>query len=85
MYDFVTLESPTADAGATAPCMHYWQHSCQLSLPSSMLAHLLQLCAALAAPVGAAFLAQESPDTCPLQARENQTYLSQSQKKELRT
>lgn len=48
----------------------------------SMLAHILQLCAALAAPVGAAFLAQESPDVCPRQAREKQTYPSKSQKKE---
>lgn len=48
----------------------------------SMLVHLLWLCAVLAAPRGAAFLAQESADVLPYQAREKQTYLFQRQRKE---
>lgn len=73
------MESPTADVWATAPCRHCWQHGCQLSLSSSMLAHLLQL---WAAPGGAAFLAQESPGVCPHLSTEKLTYLSQSQKRQ---
>jgi len=50
----------------------------RLSLSSPVLVHLLGLCAALAAPVGVAFLAQETPDVLPYQTREKQAYLFQS-------
>lgn len=46
-----------------------------LSLSPSLLLNLLWLCAVLAPPVGAAFLAQESPDVLLYKAREKQAYL----------
>lgn len=53
----------------------------RLSLSPSLLLHLLWLCAVLAPPVGAAFLAQESPDVLPYKAREKQAYLFLSWRK----
>lgn len=52
-----------------------------LSLSSFILVQLLWLCAVLASPVSAAFLAYEGLDILPYQAREKQGYLFQSQKR----